>query len=202
MSDFVYNAEDSAIVRYFDYIMYATNNNLEIPEYFTYNNVNYYIKEIFDKFRTFSETEIKEYRRINTNHRRRRDRYFNKIYDLFQSFDCLFITLTFTDDVLESTNKQTRRKYVTRYLKSCSYLYLGNIDYGKENGREHYHAIITKEDKLPPKWEYGYYLVLPCANNKTSIDCLANYVLKLTNHALKKGTRQERIIYPRRKKSQ
>lgn len=201
MSEIIYNAVDLAIVRYHDFIVYQTCNNLPYPDEFNYEGVDYCIKDIYDRFSQLTDSEIKEYRRVNTNHRRRKERFFIKIYGLFKHFDCYFITLTFADDVLEKTSKKTIRKYVTRYLKACSDLYLGNIDYGKENGREHYHAIVaTNKSKYElPIWSHGFYLILPCKNNQTSIYCLTNYVLKLTNHALKTSTKQERIIYPRKK---
>ena len=56
--------------------------------------------------------------------------------------ECTFLTLTFTDDVLNKTSQDTRRQHVFRYLKSQSSFYVANIDFGSKHGREHYHAII------------------------------------------------------------
>lgn len=112
--------------------------------------------------------------------------------------DCVFLTLTFTDDVLAKTSPETRRQYVSRWLKANSTEYVGNIDFGGKNGREHYHAICDKHVS-PKTWKYGNLDVKPVRYNpdsKSSVK-LAKYVAKLTNHAIKETTKRCALIYSR-----
>lgn len=110
---------------------------------------------------------------------------------------CVFVTLTFTDEVLASTSAETRRRYVQRYLKSQAQgrKYVANIDFGKENHREHYHAVV--EGRLDPlQWSYGALNVKQV--RKTSKPAaLAKYVAKLSNHAIKETCKRSVLIYSR-----
>lgn len=72
---------------------------------------------------------------------------YNSIYNSPDIYRAFFVTLTFDNDILESTNKATRRTYIARFLKEYTYYYIANIDYGKENNREHYHAIVLLDTK-------------------------------------------------------
>lgn len=74
---------------------------------------------------------------------------YNSLYNMPDKYIAYFVTLTFKPEVLESTSKQTRRTYIARFLKENTYYYIANIDYGKKNDREHYHAIVllTQEQK-------------------------------------------------------
>lgn len=140
---------------------------------------------------------------------------------LEQEEPTIFLTLTFSDKVLQNTTPETRRRYVTRYLKSQSAYYIANIDFGSLNGREHYHAVILGKVSLSD-WEYGIinaesvgnrssltrknipirYKNLPeeIARQKMRVDTerkLSKYVSKLTNHAIKETTKRNAIIYSR-----
>ena len=113
-----------------------------------------------------------------------------------------FITLTFTDNVLESTSEKTRRRYITRYLKQFD-VYVANVDYGSKNDREHYHAVVgTSKDikEINQYWTKKYGFV---KNEKVRINRkdngikLAKYVSKLSNHAIKNTNKRNVIIYSR-----
>lgn len=119
-----------------------------------------------------------------------------RISDLLEIGDCIFVTLTFTDDVFSNTNVTTRRKYVTLFLSSVSCHYVANIDFGAENGREHYHAIVVRSADIDCSlWKYGAINFRRIHNkNKTA---LAKYIAKLTNHAIKETTRRNHVIYSR-----
>lgn len=108
-----------------------------------------------------------------------------------------FVTLTFTDTVLQSTSDKTRRKYVELYLKEQSggFPYIANIDFGSENGREHYHAVCGFRLN-PSSWSYGALNVKKIRKSTKPI-VLAKYVSKLTNHAIKETCRRACIIYSR-----
>lgn len=114
---------------------------------------------------------------------------------------CSFLTLTFTDDVLASTSEDTRRRYVARFLKSISQNYVGNIDYGKLNEREHYHAIVEGDQLDLSSWTYGFTKCIKVGYSDIITDTarLSKYINKLSNHATKKTTKGKKIIYSRQK---
>ena len=87
---------------------------------------------------------------------------------------------------------------------------MANIDYGKENEREHYHGIILVNEQLEIKktkvnnlykkslqvWEKNGFSDLKeikIPNEKA----LSKYINKLTNHAKKDSTKKQRVIYCR-----
>lgn len=128
----------------------------------------------------------------------RNTRLSHRIRDFVCMGNSIFLTLTFRDDVLEKTNEETRRRYVTRYLKSeCKY-YIANIDYGSLHDREHYHAVCVpwcfRLDL--GAWKYGYAYA---SNIRAESDSLriAKYCTKLCNHAVKQTTKRNTIIYSR-----
>lgn len=115
------------------------------------------------------------------------------------SYPSLFLTLTFTNKVLNTTSKQTRRRYVARFLKSITNNYVANIDYGSKKGREHYHALVQVERVDHTTWTYGAINFEVVSYESTdSRDKLSKYIAKLTNHAIKKTTNREHLIYPKK----
>lgn len=138
---------------------------------------------------------ILEVIRLNNAYYARKRRLQLHVNKMFSKGICLFLTLTFRDDVLESTSFKTRRQYVHRFLKSLSSSYVANIDFGDLKEREHYHAIVLLDRYKVGSWKYGYDYVEVC--NSTILDevRLSKYVSKLTNHAYKKSGRRYSIIY-------
>lgn len=109
---------------------------------------------------------------------------------------CIFVTLTFSPEVLERTSAKTRHDYVNRWLKRFPSA-IANLDFGGQSGREHYHAVVRADTIDLSTWEkYGYIFAkripLGDANNA---DKLARYVSKLVNHAIKQTTKGCRTIY-------
>lgn len=139
---------------------------------------------------------LKECHRLNKNINDRRRTFKEKIdFILYTNKDCYFLTLTFKDSVLNKTTAETRRQYVRKYLKSNYNVYIANIDFGNENGREHYHAVVGQEIGNCRLWEkFGFF-------HKQKIRCkddsnvLAKYVVKLTNHAFKETCKKNYCIY-------
>lgn len=134
-----------------------------------------------------------------------------------------FITLTFTDNILQNSTPEDRRRYVFRYLKSQSDYYIANKDFGELNGREHYHAVILGNVDLEPWRKFGAINVQNVGNRKEltrnkvpkrykDLDektakalmrrdtekKLSKYVAKLTNHAIKNTTKRSAIIYSKK----
>lgn len=132
---------------------------------------------------------------------------------LSKGYGYMFATLTFEDKYINKREPRTRRKYIKKYLEQFDG-YIANIDYGKDNGREHYHAIIfikseildhfeteihkdkkkqfchyLKKEQLPV-WKYGHYsLEKEYKNLQNEEDKsprkLSNYIAKINNHSLK-----------------
>lgn len=144
--------------------------------------------------RMFNLENWEEARRINHASRSRVQRLKKRIASMLKNGECLFLTLTFTDEVLAKTTEDTRRQFVRRYLKSFGVPYVANIDYGKKNGREHYHAVIQT-----PHVDYSAYTYGAINGEKIhSVDDyvkLSKYVAKLTNHAIKQTNKRQVIIY-------
>lgn len=149
--------------------------------------------EYFRILEFYGEEYIKKARNINTNNYLREKRIKKKIQNYVAFGSCVFATLTFTDEVLCSTDENTRRKYVSRFLKSISPHYIANIDYGSTTEREHYHAVI-QIDRVDSKWKYGfawYEKVHPTGNKKK----LAEYISKLTKHSVKACLKKTTFIF-------
>lgn len=117
-----------------------------------------------------------------------------KIGELILRNDAVFLTLTFRDEVLESTSQATRRRYVSRFLKDVSGQYCANIDFSPDIGREHYHAVITRRVDLK-SWSYGFAYAEKCRCHKSDLTRVSKYITKLTAHALKVDA--TRLIYSR-----
>lgn len=83
---------------------------------------------------------------IVVSQRRKKQRVEDHIRVLIQSGSALWCTFTESDECQARTKYETRRQLVRRALKCFTDEYCGNTDYGKDNGREHFHAVA----KIPP----------------------------------------------------
>lgn len=112
-----------------------------------------------------------------------------------------FITLTFNDYVMKNTTKQERLNLIKRYLNNQTDKYILNCDYGKQNGREHYHALSIATDKYINfdlyNAKYGVIYVIPM--NKYKYQSVESKINHLLNHSLK-DTTDGKIIYSRAKR--
>ena len=162
----------------------------------------------FEKLMNDKETFIKQYgsttlkvaNNLNQASYKRVARLKQRIKEAVESGSAYFITITFNPETLKNTNEQTRRKYVSRWLKSLTPFYVANIDYGEKNGREHYHAVITSDKRPPKTWTYGFVDILKVKTTETDTKRISKYISKLTNHAIKNTTKSKRIIYSRKPK--
>lgn len=150
-------------------------------------------------YKTNYPNEWKEAERVNNASYHRTKRLKDKIESMLASGSCIFLTLTFTDNVLANTSEITRKRYVARFLKSVATFYIANIDYGKKNQREHYHAIVKCDNVDGSYWSnnYGNIDFERINYSETCSVKVAKYINKLTNHAIKETTKQTRIIYSR-----
>lgn len=152
---------------------------------------------------------------VNYSRMRRSARVRQKIEYLVMTGNCIFLSLTFRDDVLSRTSRETRRRYVARFLKSECLCYAANIDFGDDGnirdyiaddgssktstGREHYHALVYCPDGVNLKaWKYGNIDAERVRTSKKDLEKVSKYVAKLSNHALKvNGGHAPRLIYSR-----
>lgn len=146
---------------------------------------------------------------LNASRRKRAQRCKAKIGDAISTGSCYFLTLTFTDEVLSKTTQETRRRYVSRYLKSIAPVYVGNIDFGdkkknpESHEREHYHAVAVCGVR-PKKggWRYGFTKIKEVGDTEDDLTKVSKYTAKLSMHALKASTSKgapkcPRLIYSR-----
>lgn len=164
-------------------------------DYLTYKtNFDDLFSEIYDK-----DVYDESLRILHADYQRKK-RLFERITNMLLSGQCLFLTLTFTDKVLESTQLHVRRKYVQRFLKSVSSSYVANIDYGSQYEREHYHAVILSDHIDFDLWTYGNLDVEKVRQN-SSAEKLGSYITKLVNHAIKETAKRNHLIYSRKERS-
>lgn len=144
--------------------------------------------------------EFRECVKINHASRQRTKRLQERVASMLLGGSCLFITLTFNDETLNELSEKQRRVAVTRYLKSFNCQYVANIDFGKTNHREHYHALISCDKISFDEWrKYGNINAERVRNKDISSDKtkLAKYICKLSNHAIKETTKRNSLIYSR-----
>lgn len=140
--------------------------------------------------------EMEEAVRINNATYRRNTRLNSRIKSMLDDseYQHIFLTLTFNDNVLDNTTPETRRRYVTRFLKNYTNRYVANIDYGKKYEREHYHAVVNCQKNINCQdWRYGAINFKRI--NTPNFRALSKYVNKLTNHAIKETTKRSAILY-------
>lgn len=167
-------------------------------EYFQYSypqdTLEIWYNSLADKFGFLS---ILEGIRLNNARYHRVGRLKRRVESII-SYRSYFLTLTFTNTTLSNTSVETRRRYVARYLKSISFNYVANIDYGKKNHREHYHAVVQCDNIDHKLWKYGNLdFELITYEDETPIEKLSKYIAKLTNHAIKETCKRGHMIYPK-----
>lgn len=137
----------------------------------------------------------REAERINLAYYARVKRLKDRISSMLREGRCYFLTLTFSDATLERVSAKTRRRYVTYFLKSLSDTYVANIDFGSENHREHYHAVVMADGVDMSAWDcFGFSKAQKIAS-EDDYTPIAKYISKLTNHAVKATTSGCRAIY-------
>ena len=144
--------------------------------------------------------EFREVIRINHADLERALRLKKRISSMLENGSNLFLTLTFNDDTLNSTTQKERRVAVSRFLKSFGVPYVANIDFGKLNGREHYHAVLNTDNIDLKSWrKYGNINVerIKSKNLSRASSKISKYVSKLTNHSIKTTTQRQALIYSR-----
>jgi hypothetical protein len=169
----------------------STFRDIDLTEY-------HELIELNKKFSDFFGDDWNIAMKLNHNEYKRVRRLKQKMLSSVLSNKALFLTLTFSDDTIARTTIPTRRRYVSRYLKSQSAFYIANIDFGARNGREHYHAVVVGQSIDYNAWHsLGAIKGLKIAPTRNDTTRVSKYVAKLSNHAIKETTRSVRLIYSR-----
>lgn len=156
------------------------------------------LQESLDEMKQENPVYFDEACKIIESDRSRHKRLKNRIKRMLDKGQCIFLTLTFTDDVLYNTTAATRKQYVIRTLMQISDEYVANIDFGKLHEREHYHAVILADFYSQESWPYGFSKGKPIFYHIDDPLPIAKYMIKLTNHALKDTCKRSQVIYSKR----
>lgn len=147
-----------------------------------------------------SERVLNAYK-VNKARFKRAQRVRQRSKKCIEDGKAIFLTLTFNDKVLANTSVETRRRYVSRFLKAQTTLYIANIDFGKKKGREHYHAIVVAQTVDLSSWRcFGNINSRRIRTSDKDLFRTSKYLTKLTSHAIKETTGHKyRILYSRKK---
>lgn len=146
--------------------------------------------------------ENKDYERILNARYCKVSRIKKRVVYLFSYYKYIyFCTFTFDNDLLSKCDR-TKRDYIKHALSSFDndVKYILNVDYGHKNEREHYHCIVATNNNgnLRNHLKKEYPCLSGCDKVNMSckdLKCIAKYINKLTNHCIKKETKNKRIIY-------
>ena len=163
-----------------------------------------YDDNLFEYFQAFYPAEWKECKKIFLADKSRQYRLRVKIRFLLLHFNCTFVTLSFNDFILSNSSESTRRQYVSRFLNTLDCPYIANIDFGDDNDREHYHAIVgcRLSSSQLSLWRNSFGLIFVRRIRRSFVSSvrLGKYVSKLANHAIKETCKRGALIFSRKHK--
>lgn len=142
-------------------------------------------------------------RAINNTHNSVRDGYktmLKRVQAALQTSNAYFITFTINDSNYNLSMDTYRRK-IKEALAPAS-TWVANEDYGKTNGRLHFHALVgfgfqLDYSMITDIYKYGAINFEPIRTKNA--EAIRNYMLKLTLHATKETANS--IFYSRTKRS-
>lgn len=135
---------------------------------------------------------------------KRKGRVIKRVERMISTNHAYFLTLTFSDKMFaRGCSSETRRRYISRFLREQCRDYLANIDFGSHNEREHYHAVVIPKGMI----DFQRYRDLFDSNinckriyvGDSSVKLVSRYIAKLSNHALKENGYYKRLIFCRNK---
>ena len=112
-----------------------------------------------------------------------------------------FLTFTFSDKYINKCDR-TKKDLIKNLLNEIDFnsYYILNVDYGSKKERQHFHCIYGTNKDLDLKLLLDKYY--PCYSytekirlDSSSVKKLPKYINKLSNHAIKKSTRNSRIYF-------
>lgn len=152
------------------------------------------LNELFDKIGVIDSVESYRY---SHSFYQKNIRLRQRISKILKKDNLLFLTFTFNNDYIDKRD-DIKRNYVQRWLKKYCNDYIGNVDFGGENGRIHFHAVVSLKlkDVDCKSWKYGAinFKRIITKNDKS----LTLYINKLCSHALKESTKRQHLLYPKK----
>lgn len=167
----------------------------------------------------FSPALVQVAKGMNNSRYKRRLRITRRIDEYVHGGYCQFLTLTFKDEVFEKTSRETRRRYVARFLRANCCAYVANIDFGNDGvvkkyidacgefhestAREHYHAVVFSGKIDFKEWhKFGAIKSEKIGRYDRDLTKVSKYVAKLSSHAMKIDLgKAPRLIYSRDKQA-
>lgn len=154
------------------------------------------------------DRDCNRWRAENSKIAQRRKRIHKYIRGMAYAFkDLYLVSLTF-GDVYDTTTRETRDKYASRWLNAEALDYYACLDIGKQGGREHYHAICAFEHDLEPykvgrktfyrfkddahAWEHGFFTIRKIESDK-SPENACRYAFKASTYAFKSADRDDAV---------
>lgn len=155
-----------------------------------------YNNGLSDNFQILNELyedneDWKDCERLYWSHSKRIQRLKKSMKELLKE-DCLFVTLTFTDEYLEKFTEEELYKITHKWLWAQNCSLKANKDYGSKNERLHYHAVLQTKKIDPLTWHCGNCDVQKI--RKGSESAISKYLIKLVYHSLKETTHESRVI--------
>lgn len=135
---------------------------------------------------------LNEYHRFK-KYRKRCEYLFNMKRRLF------FLTFTFSNESFARFTENALKRRVLAWLRdNCEY-FIANKDFGSENARFHMHAlVIAKNDFIDvSSWPLGFFFAKVCGKRYKDRLAIEQYIIKLSRHAIKETTKDNRICYCR-----
>lgn len=169
---------------------------------------------------SLSDDEIISYKQLNDARRQQNKRIADKMaFYIYNGYQLAFGTFTFNNNALK-LKPSTRKQYVRRLIAASDKIvdYIGNIDYGTKNEREHYHYILVLAKDFEPSikvrtitskttrkynsienldlgYSKGFATYELIGNENSDGAKIKNYITKLSLHSLK--VKQSQIIAPK-----
>lgn len=144
--------------------------------------------------------------------KQRRNKVRKYVRGMVDTFDRVYlVTLTFNDNALGLLSEKTRVRYVREFLNHNSLDYFACIDYGKINGREHFHALCSFDSSalattvrrnktylaFVNSWPYGFVEIKPIGTTRKDIFKSCAYAFKASDYAFKNSDSIHRPFHKR-----
>lgn len=166
--------------------------------------------------------ELTSYLQLKKSRHNKKTRIGTRLnYYRSRNYKLCFATFTFNNEALALDNNY-RKELITRELNKNKNIvdYIGNIDFGTLNEREHYHYILILTKDFEPKtkirtkttngkfekynsienleinYTKGIASFELVGNGEIDLERTKQYIAKLTLHALKESTK-EKLIFKR-----